>query len=147
MTEFVDKRNELLTEKELIDGEVQTIELDLVKYRDMILEIERKLRGVQQKISAETEKMHSVQNAISIASERIKSQERNSEKYTEEVAEYEIQLENTQFAIDDNMQLLANLEEIILLKEKEIEDFKQIVAEKKVNLMFINQAQKMNQQS
>jgi len=134
MTELVDKRNELLTEKELIDGEVQTIELDLVKYRDMILEIERKLRSVQQKISAETEKMHSVQNAVSIASERIKSQERNSQKYAEEVAEYEIQLENTQFTIDDNIQLLANLEKTILLKEKEIEDFKQIVADKKSKL-------------
>jgi len=134
MTELVDKRNELLTEKELIDSEVQTIELELVKYRDMILEIERKLRNVQQKISLETEKMHSVQNAISIASERIKSQERNSEKYAEEIAEYEIQLENTQFAIDDNTQLLANLEKAITVKEKEIEELKLVVAEKKDEL-------------
>ncbi len=134
LQELVDKRNQLLQEKEVIDSEVLAIETDLVKYRDNILDIERRLRSIQQKISAETEKMHEIQRAVSVANERIKSHERNTDRYTEEIKEFELQLENTQISLEDNHALLADLEKRVIADERFLEEFKVSVNTKKSEL-------------
>lgn len=139
--ELIEKSKNFKVRKDEIDGEIKSLENELIVYRDQIYEIESELKVKREEVTSQTEKLHNVQKNISVAEEREKSLYRNLMMFQQELEEMSYTKEETEDVIAESHELVAQYTQEIAAKEKEIEDLEgqtagkeEILKEKKVVL-------------
>jgi chromosome segregation protein len=128
---FKTRKEEAFSRKIQIESEVRKLEDELIVFRNDINTIENDLKIKRKDISAQTEKIHSVQNAISVAEERKKSLDKNLTRYNQELEELHYQDEDTDDLIFENGNKIVQVTNSISAKELGISENKQTILDKK----------------
>ncbi|MCU7492281.1 MAG: chromosome segregation protein SMC [Bacteroidota bacterium] len=126
-----EQKEEAFRRKVQIESELRKLEDELVVFRNDINLIENDLKIKRRDISAQTDKIHNVQNGISVAEERKKSLDKNLTRYGQELEELHFQDEDTDDLIFENSNKIVQVKNSIEAKEKGIEENKQQLQDKK----------------
>lgn len=124
----------LVTQKDSTDGNIRSIENELIVFRNQINSIESELQNKRYEISSNTDQLHQAQKTISVSEERLNSLQNNHNRLINEIEELKKRL----LEIDSDIKNLENesisLNETESVKSKEIETNESLIGQKRNTL-------------
>ncbi|HOI30613.1 MAG TPA: chromosome segregation protein SMC [Melioribacteraceae bacterium] len=124
----------LVAQKDTTDGNIRTIENELIVFRNQINSIESELQNKRNEISSNTDQLHQAQKTISVSEERFNSLQNNHNRLISEIEELKKRL----LEIDGDIKNLENesvsLNETESVKSIEIETNESLIGQKRNTL-------------
>ncbi|MDR3665852.1 MAG: chromosome segregation protein SMC [Ignavibacteriaceae bacterium] len=96
-------------EKLLIESNISEIDSEIKSVKEKLNEIEKELKLKRSELTIQTEKIYDSQNYISVNKEREKSLESNINRYSLELDELKIELENSRQLIIENKEIISGI--------------------------------------
>lgn len=141
-------KEETFANKIQIESELNRLELDLSELKTKASDAETNLKIKRDEITAQTDKLHSINTKISVSNERKKSLENNIDKYNREHEELISLLDEAENLIEENNIKLVSahnkileLQNLKVITEEEVNNQNEIVNEKRDNVKAHREAQ------
>lgn len=112
-------KEENFKKKVQFESDIAKLEDEIKTAREKLVEIENELKDQRNKITLQTEKIFNVQNSLSLNNERKSSLSRNKERYSKELDELSIRLNEAKNISETGVASLSDFTEKIEQKEHE----------------------------
>lgn len=99
-SKYASENTELNNQKSNVDQSIREIELELINLRNLIREIENQLSEKRAYINEQSQILFETQTKNSVSEEKIRSLNKNLERFTKDIIDFELQLSEFDKTID-----------------------------------------------